>query len=48
MPTKKEAQKEARVLRKTHKNLTVNTKEISKGNFGNRFSPKGKRDKYSI
>ena len=46
MATKKAAQKEARELRKEHPNLTVNVKEISKGNWGCRFSPKGKRDKY--
>lgn len=46
MSTKKQAQAEARRLRKKYPNKTVNVKEITKGNWGVRFSPKGKRDKY--
>jgi len=46
MATKKTASAEARQLRKKYKDKTVNVKEITKGNYGVRFSPKGKRDKY--
>ncbi len=43
---KKDAENEARILRKKYPNKTVNVKEITKGNWGCRFSPKGTRDKY--
>lgn len=46
MASKKTAQKEARELRKKYPHKTVNVKEITKGNWGCRFSPKGKRDSY--
>ena len=44
MASKKAAQAEARKLRKLFPNATVNVKEITKGNWGCRFSSKGKRD----
>jgi len=47
MATKKAAQAEARRLRKKYPNKTVNVKEISKGNWGTRFSPKKKRDMFN-
>jgi hypothetical protein len=46
MANKKAAQKEARELRKKYPHKTVNVKEISKGNYGCRFSTKGERDKF--
>jgi hypothetical protein len=46
MPTKKHIQLEARQLRKRYPNKTVNVVEVSKGNWGCRFSPKGTRDKF--
>lgn len=46
MSTKREATVEARRLRKNNPTLTVNVKEITVGNWGVRFSPKGTRDKY--
>lgn len=46
MTSKKDAQRQARDLRKRVKNKTVNVKEISTGNWGVRLSPKGKRDKF--
>jgi hypothetical protein len=46
MSSKKVAQKEARELRKKYPNKTVNVKEITKGNWGVRFSLKNKRDKF--
>ena len=46
MATKKVAQAEARRLRRKYPSKTVNVKEISKGNWGCRFSPKVKRDVY--
>ena len=46
MATKKATQKEARSLRKKYPNKTVNVVQITRGNWGIRFSPKGKRDKY--
>ena len=45
MATKRQAQKEARKLRKKWKSKTVNVVLITKGNWGVRFSPKGKRAK---
>jgi len=52
MTSKREAQKQARQLRyqltkSKLKKLTVNVKQISKGNWGIRFSPKGTRDKFN-
>ena len=44
MASKKSAQAEARRLRKKYPKKTVNVVEITKGNWGCRFSPKGKRD----
>ena len=44
MAKKTIAQATARKLRKKHPNKTVNVVEITKGNWGCRFSPKGKRD----
>lgn len=44
MATKKAAQAEAKRLRKLFPKKTVNVIEISKGNWGTRFSRKGKRD----
>ena len=44
MATKKAAQAEARRLRKENPNKTVNVREITKGNWGVRLSPKGERD----
>ena len=46
MASKKLTQAEARKLRKRYPNKTVNVVEITKGNWGVRFSPKGKRDTY--
>ena len=46
MASKKQAQAEARKLRKRYPNKTVNVKQVSKGNWGCRFSPKGKRDTF--
>ena len=37
------AQREARELRRGWKKFTINVVEITKGNWGVRFSPKGKR-----
>lgn len=49
MPTsKREAQKQARKLRRQISNRTVNVKEIAPGHFGIRFSPKGRRDFYNL
>jgi len=48
MATKKTAQAEARKLRKQYPRKTVNVKEITKGNWGCRFSPKGIRDKFKM
>jgi len=50
---KKAAQREAanlrRSLKKVHGDkLTVNVKEITPGNWGVRFSPKGTRDKFKV
>ena len=47
MASIKAAQAEARKLRKQFPNATVNVKEITEGNWGCRFSPKGKRDTLS-
>lgn len=47
MASKKAAQAEARKLRKKYPNRTVNVKQITKGNWGCRFSSKGKRDTYN-
>ncbi len=47
MASKREAQAEARRLRKKYPNKTVNVKQISRGNWGIRFSPKGKRDTFN-
>lgn len=44
--SKKQAQKEARRLRKKFPNKTVNTVRVGRSTWGNRFSPKGKRDKF--
>jgi hypothetical protein len=46
MATKKAAQTEARTLREKYPKKTVNVKQVSKGNWGCRFSEKGKRDKF--
>lgn len=51
MATKKAAKAEAAKLRRRMKKgelvkRTVNVKLITKGNYGVRFSPKGKRDKF--
>jgi hypothetical protein len=46
MPSKKHIQAEARQLRKRYPNKTVNVIEVSKGNWGCRFSPKGTRDRF--
>jgi hypothetical protein len=47
MATKKEAQKEARGLRKRYgRTRTVNVVQVSKVNWGCRFSSKGTRDKF--
>ena len=47
MASKKEAEKEARELRKKYgKTKTLNVVEITKGNWGVRFSAKGKRDRF--
>ena len=46
MATKKVAQAEARRLRRKYPKKTVNVVEITKGNWGVRFSPKGKRDTF--
>ena len=43
---KKEAQKEARHLRGKYPSKTVNVVQVSKGNWGCRFSSKGKRDTF--
>ena len=51
---KKAAQREAAQLRRSlsripgQKDLTVNVKEITPGNWGVRFSPKGTRDKFRV
>ena len=47
MASKKAAQAEARILRKRYPHKTVNVKQITKGNWGCRFSPKGKRDTFN-
>ena len=44
MATKRVAQAEARRLRRKYPSKTVNVRETTKGNWGTRFSPKGKRD----
>ncbi len=46
MGTRKEAETLARQLRKENKTMAVNVKEITRNNWGIRFSPKGTRDKY--
>ena len=46
MTTKRAAQSQARKLRKTYKSKTVNVRQITQGNWGVRFSPKGKRDRF--
>jgi hypothetical protein len=50
MTSKRNAQKQAaqvrRDLKKKGIHKTVNVREISKGNFGVRTSPKGKRDTF--
>jgi len=46
MASKRATQAEARKLRKKYPNKTVNVVEITKSNWGIRFSPKGKRDTY--
>ena len=48
MANKKSAQAEAHQLRRKYPNKTVNVVEITKGNWGTRFSPKGKRDTYKF
>lgn len=46
MSVKVVVQTEARRLRKKYPKLTVNVKEITRGNWGIRFSAKGKRDTF--
>ena len=48
MATKKQAQKEARQLRKEYPNKTVSVVKIKRPNvWGVRFLPKGKRAKFT-
>jgi hypothetical protein len=47
MSTKAIAQAEARRLRKKYPGKTVNVRELSRGSYGIRFSPKGKRDTWA-
>ncbi len=46
MTSKREAQRQARGLRKKVRNRTVNVVEVSSRNWGVRFSPKGRRDTF--
>ena len=48
MASKKEAQSQARRLRKKYPNKTTNVVEISRGNWGVRFSKKGTRDTFNF